>query len=263
LLNDDLTTATVVASLRATLLLLRKRRRASRMVERPRYRGSLSGRAANRPRDFAVGLHGILRDYFGVDGLPPVYSTDQFERRFRVPRAVFFRIFNALKDRPFWKQRINATGQPQAHPLQKVVGAFRVLAYGECPDRGDEYVRLSRTKIGKATKLLNEYVVDELGPVYVRPPSQRAFERILARNALRGMPGCLGSLDCSHWEWEGCPKGRAGTFQARNGKRTIVLEAICDEDPWIYHDFSGAPGSLNDINVLYQSPLYMDVMTGK
>jgi len=27
--------------------------------------------------------------------------------------------------------------------------------------------------------------------------------------------------------------------------------------------FVGAPGSLNDINVLYQSPLYIDITTGK
>ena len=198
-----------------------------------------------------MGLHCIVRDYFGVDGLPPIYSTDQFERRSRVPRAVFLRIFNALKDRPFWKQRINATGQLQAHPLRKVVGAFRVLAYGECPDRGDEYVRLLRTKIGKATKLLIEYVVDELRPAYLRPPNQNEVEQILARNVLRGMPGCLGSLDCSHWEWAGCPKGRAGTFQDGNGKRVIVLEAICERTCGFTMFFSGAPRSLNGFNVLY------------
>ena len=124
-------------------------------------------------------------------------------------------------------------------------------------------MRLPRTTIDKATKLLIEYVVDELGPVYRRPPIQREFERIFARCALRGMPGCQGSLDCSHCEWAGCPEGRVGTPQDRNGKRTIVLEAICDRDLWIYHVLSGAPGSLNDIHALYKSPLYMDVMAGK
>jgi len=42
-----------------------------------------------------------------------------------------------------------------------------------------------------------------------------------------------------------------------------VIEAICDEDTYIHHIFAGSPGSLNDINVLYQSPMYMDVITGK
>jgi len=48
-LNDDLTTATVVAFPVATLLLWRKRRRAARIGERPRYGGSFIRRAANCP----------------------------------------------------------------------------------------------------------------------------------------------------------------------------------------------------------------------
>ena len=53
------------------------------------------------------------------------------------------------------------------------------------------------------------------------------------------------------------------TYQGRNGQRSTVIEAICDEDTWIYNIFASSPGSLNDINVMYQSPLYMDVITGK
>jgi len=114
----------------------------------------------NRPRNFELGLQCILRDYFGVDGLPRVYGRQQFERRFRVPLPVFLQIYRAIKDRPFWAQRVNATGQPQAHPLQKLVAAFRVLAYGESYDRADEYVRLSRSTNARAVKLFTEFVVD-------------------------------------------------------------------------------------------------------
>jgi len=42
-----------------------------------------------------------------------------------------------------------------------------------------------------------------------------------------------------------------------------VIEVICDEDTWSYHIFAGSPGSLHDFNVQYQSPMYMDVITGK
>jgi len=177
--------------------------------------------------------------------------------------AVFLRIYRAIKDRLFWVQRVNATGQPQAHPLQKLVAVFRVLAYGESYERADEYVRLSRSTISTAVKLFTEFMVDDFGPLYLRPPTRREIESILARNAERGLPGCLGSLDCSHWEWSSFPKTRAGTYQGRDGRRSIVIEAIGDEDMWIYHIFAGSPGSLNDINVLYQSPMYMDVVTGK
>jgi len=77
------------------------------------------------------------------------------------------------------------------------------------------------------------------------------------------MPGCIGSLDSCHWEWHQCPTGIAGAYQSREGKRGIVVEAVCDEDLWVWHLFVGAPGSLNDINVMHQSPLYLDVPGGR
>jgi len=176
---------------------------------------------------------------------------------------VFLRIYHSIKDRLFWVQSVNATGRPQAHPLQKLVAAFRVLGYGESCDCADEYVRLSSSTISRAVTLFTEFIVDEFSPLYLRPATTAEIGNILARNAERGLPGCLGSLDCSHWQRSACPKGRAGTYQGRDGQRSIVIEAICDEDTWIYHIFSGCPGSLNDISFLYQSPLYMDVITGK
>lgn len=82
-------------------------------------------------RDFAAGLHLILRDYFGVDGKPPVYSDAHFERRFHVPRILFLRIYNDVKEEPYFQQRVTPTGMLQADPLQKLVAAFRVLCYGD------------------------------------------------------------------------------------------------------------------------------------
>jgi len=73
------------------------------------------------------------------------------------------------------------------------------------------------------------------------------------------MPGSIGSLDCCHWEWHQCQTGMAGAYQSQKGKREIVVEAVCDEDLWVWHLFVEAPGSLNDINVMHQSPLYLDV----
>jgi len=63
-----------------------------------------------------------------------------------------------VKDEPFFQERIHATGKLQANPLQKVVAAFYVIAYGEAADRADDYVRLSRTVISKSNKLLMEFI---------------------------------------------------------------------------------------------------------
>lgn len=79
----------------------------------------------------------ILGDYWGVDGEPPVKDDREFDRRFRVPRAFLVRLYQALNDRPWWKQSVNATRRVQSHPMQNLVSALRVLAYGEETDRSD------------------------------------------------------------------------------------------------------------------------------
>jgi len=198
--REDLQIASVVAAHLHALRHRQKRARGSRVHRRPRYAASVPGRRPNMRRNFRSGLRAILRDYFGLNREPPVYTEGDFERRFRVPRSVFFRIYNAVKDRLFFAQRINATGRLQAHPLQKVVAAFRVIVYGEAPDRTDEYMRLSASTIAMSVRELMRFIVDEFGPSYLRPPTPEELQRILTRNAERGMPVCMGSLDWSHWQ---------------------------------------------------------------
>ena len=158
------------------LFLLRRRSRSGRANRRRRYRGSVAGRLPNKQRDFAAGLFNIQRDYFGVHAGAPIYDDRDFETRFRVPRSVFRRVYRAVKDEPFFQQRISATGRLQAHPLQKVVAAFRVIAYGEAADLADEYVRLSLSTVAQATKLLLEFIVRRWGPTYLRRPNNFGAE---------------------------------------------------------------------------------------
>jgi len=54
-----------------------------------------------------------------------------------------------------------------------------------------------------------------------------------------------------------------GAYQSRKGKRGIDVEAVCADDLWVWRQLVGAPGSLHDINVTQQSPLYLDVTGGR
>jgi len=135
--EDELQMAVVLGA-RATLSVSRALLSVRAGRWRKRVGGSCPGRRPNRPRDFDLGAHAISRDYFGVDGVPPVYGEDAFEERFRLPRPVFNRLFRAICIEPMWRRTVNATGRPQAHAIQKVSAALRVLGYGEPFDRADE-----------------------------------------------------------------------------------------------------------------------------
>jgi len=107
------------------------------------------------------------------------------------------------------------------------------------------------------------FLVDEFGPSYLRPPTPEELQRIMTRNAECGMPGCMGSLDCSHWECRNCPKALAGTYQNRRGKRFVVMETVCDEDLWTWHLFLGCHVCHIKLNVMHVSPLYLSVTNGE
>jgi len=104
-----------------------------------------------------------MRDYISVDGQPPVYEEETFERRFRVPRSLFMSVYEAICDRPCGRQSINATRRPRAHVLQKLVAAFCVAAYwGSCS--------AVQFTTDVATKKLIEFITEEGESVYRRPP---------------------------------------------------------------------------------------------
>jgi hypothetical protein len=59
-----------------------------------------------------------------------------------------------------------------------------------------------------------------------------------------------------------CPKAWQGLYCGRSGDPTIVLEAVASQDLWIWHNFFGLPGSLNNINVLHRSHLFARLAKG-
>src|SRR4051812_14432861 len=44
---------------------------------------------------------------------------------------------------------------------------------------------------------------------------------------------------------------------------TIILEAVADQETWIWHAFLGMPGSLKDIIVIQLSPLMNSIANGE
>jgi len=176
---------------------------------------------------FDLGARAIMRDYSGADGEPPVYGEDAFEERFRMPRPVFNRLFRAIHDQPGWRRTVNATGRPQAHAIQKVSAALRVLGFGEPFDRSVEHLRLSRSSIDVYTRRFTHFIIDMWESAYLRRPTAEELEHIMRRNAARNLPGCIGSIDCTHWTWARCAKALAGQYKDRNGKVAVVIETVC------------------------------------
>jgi hypothetical protein len=256
--DNDIATAIVDAddALALTLVLVQQDRARQ---QRPR-RGSTRGRMKARERNIRLGHESIMRDYLGPT---PVFDEELFQRRYRVPSVLFRRLLSDIQiHNIYFQQRLDACGKMGASPEQKMSAALRMLANGTAADAQDEYCRIAESTVMESFHMFCRAVVERYADEYLRAPTQGDVTRILAFNERRGMPGLLGSLDCTHWRWKNCPTAWHGHYRGKEGAPTVVLEAVASADRWIWHAFFGIPGSNNDLNVLDRSPLLHGFLNG-
>ncbi len=241
---------------------------ATRIVEKIKTKfaaGLLKRQSGTRKtiaRDHEEGHRRLVADYFANQ---PLYPERMFRTRFRMRKHLFLRIVQALGQwSPYFTQREDCSGRTGLSPLQKCTAAIRMLAYGTPADALDEYLLIGKSTSLECLDTFARGVVEVFGGQYLRRPTSEDIDHILQVNESRGFPGMLGSIDCMHWRWESCPRAWRGQFTRGDYKvLTIILEAVASYDLWIWHAFFGVAGSNNDINVLNQSPLFLEQVRGE
>ncbi|KAI3508277.1 hypothetical protein L1887_23283 [Cichorium endivia] len=180
-------------------------------------------------------------------------------------RHLFLRILTDVNNMSvYFRQRPDAAGSEGFTAIQKAAVAVRQLAYGGVSDSWDEYFQMSERTARESLEEFCRCVVYIYGPRYLRKPTFSDVQTIYAHHAhVHGFTGMLGSLDCMHWEWGGCPTAWHGQYtRGDKGHPTVVLEAAASQDLWIWHAYFGSPGSNNDINIYQMSPLFDNVCNG-
>lgn len=228
--------------------------------QRPKRGGSHPGKAPNKKRDFEGAAENLIRQYFS--GEESVYSEDDFERRFRMDRNVFHTIYSAILGEGSFVHRYDCTNKAGIHPLVRITACLRVLAYGSSADAYDESFQIAESTLLQSVKEFASMIVQKFGAMYLnRPPRQEELDRILNINNNRGFPGLVGCWDCKHFRWKNCPIYLAGQYTGKGKSPSVVLEAFCDPDLFIYYSFFGSPGSLNDINILDKSSIVLALLS--
>jgi hypothetical protein len=150
----------------------------------------------------------------------------------------------------------NFSGKKGIHPLVSLTACICQLAYGDSANRDDENLNMAESTINMSLKQFNKLMIEEFGAQYLnRCPSAAEIERVTTINAGRGFPGMFVSWDCKHFSWKNCPVSLAGQDKGKESDKTLVLEAIADADLYIWYNFFGEAGSLNDINILNKSSI--------
>ena len=119
---------------------------------------------------------------------------------------MFVRIMNAVEEHDdYFMQKRNAASTLGLSCLQKVVAAFRMIAYGIAADATDDYVRIGESTALESLRRFVIVVVQVFGPEYMRLPNEQDTARLLAIGESRGFSRMLGSIYCMYWTWKNCP----------------------------------------------------------
>ena len=60
-----------------------------------------------------------------------------------------------------------------------------------------------------------EGVIEVYGDEVLRYPTMEDINKLLDEGNKSGFPGCIGSIDCMHWEWKNCPSAWKGMFRVK------------------------------------------------
>lgn len=108
-----------------------------------------------------------------------------------------------------------------------------MLAYRVSGDLIDEYARMSESTCLEFMYRFCKTVIAMFGPEYLREPNATDTTRLLAKNAIRGFLGMLGSIDCMHREWKNYHSAWQSQYRCHVRACTIILEAVASQDLWI------------------------------
>ena len=216
--------------------------------------GSTPGKAANIDRNREAAWLRFQEDYLVAS---PRYSAAIFRRRHRMSLGLFKRVTLQLSQSfPFFQFKHDCTGLPGFRPEQKVKAALTLLANDVASDFLEESLAMSSTLANQCLIEFCNGLITLYAGRYLRRPSAQEQARLMAQNSVQGFPGMLGSLDCTHIFWKNCPTAHAGQYAGKEGRPSLVLEVVADQEMWIWHAFFGTPGTQNDLTVLRHSTLF-------
>ncbi|GJS78751.1 hypothetical protein Tco_0728632 [Tanacetum coccineum] len=122
-----------------------------------------------------------------------------FEDRFRMSRSLFTGIVEEVTLQcAFFREKEDCTGKLGISPLIKCTSAIRQLAYGTVPDALDEYLQMGNATSRQCLEYFCTSIIQIFGPEFLRKPTLIDVERLYAFHENKhGLPGMLGSLDCT------------------------------------------------------------------
>jgi len=133
---------------------------------------------------------------------PYSYEAKVFRKRFRLPFDLFQRFVEECKQANIFEDVYTTK---IAIEFKLLIG-LRILGRDNCADDISEYLDIGESTIYTIFKQFLSGCVKYLFPKYVYVPVGEELDEVRQVFESLGLPGCVGSMGCTHFMWHRCTK---------------------------------------------------------
>lgn len=174
------------------------------------------------------------------------WQGKMFRRRFRVPFPLFSDVLIPLcKDHNLF-DTVRVSRIP---PEMKLMCVLRMLGRRTLADDIAEMTDIGETTANILFKKVLVNMAERVYSLVVKVPSGEYLGKILKVSAALGLPGMIGSMDCTHLRWTQCPAKWTVMCKGKEAYPTLSFQAIVSHDRMIWHVSNWNFGRNNDITV--------------
>jgi hypothetical protein len=161
------------------------------------------------------------------------FFNRKFRRRFRVPYPLYQYIVSECNRVNLFN--IKSESRVRVPTEFKVLIALRILGRGNCYD---EISELSGSHESTCHAIFHEFVnafVDHFYDVYVKTPTGERMTKVKRMYEQLGLPGCRGSMDCTHLPWDKCCASLKVQCTGKEKEPTLSFNCIVDHTRLVHH----------------------------
>ena len=195
--------------------------------------------------------------------IPNGRLAKQFRKLFHAPYAVFLDLMSIATERwwPDWTEENRCRAGKLVSSLDlKILGSLFVLAQGvthyvcsTCSNVSEEVHRsFFHQWLRHMSSIKDEFIF--------MPYDDLTYHKVSDDYAARGLPGCVGSVDCVHIGWDRCPTQYKNMYTGKEGYPSVAYEVICTCRKFIQSVSCGHPGTRNDKHIVKTDVSVMQLM---
>jgi hypothetical protein len=140
---------------------------------------------------------------------------------------------------------------------------LKILARGSCADDVNELLpSVGESTVNTLFHTFCENFVKLAFSEVISVPEGNALKKVMEVYARMGLPGAMGSCDCTHVYWDCCPGRLYNYCYGKEKKPTLAFEVVVDHSRRIHSVSRHFFGAANDKQIVANDPYPAAVMRG-